>query len=192
MQKQRSQQSSQGQQTQNAPKHDKALLTAVRIGQTFLNKYIASNKEDNDYKSINQRWTKITAKAAIIYTLITIFIMCVSVAQVIIARQQMTVSKDTEMRQLSSYFGIEKLEVFCCKVPVFEGPPKEDPQVIKITIKNGGLTPGSDVRVRVGEIEMPFNDAFVPESMLHDEASHGPPVVYPFIEASLYTNLSKG
>lgn len=170
------------------PPTDKKIARGfLALGQTFFNTYKAEIAKAEKDKDAERKWLKLGAKAAIVYTVITAVIMGINVYQASISKRQVRISEDTEIRQLRSYLGISKIEVVCCDLPNIEGPPREVRQIIRITVKNGGQTPSSDVRVRLGQLELPFFQPNISPNMNFDDpVSSGAAAITPFSEASLY------
>ena len=99
---------------------------------------------------------------------------------------QAGITRDAENKQLRSYFSVEKISVECCMIPNEEGPPVETKQLVRVSVKNGGQTPGSNVRVRVGEIEIPFLISDTSGLNFDDPVTSKMTPRAPFSEASLY------
>lgn len=77
---------------------------------------------------------------------------------------QLGVNRESEHRQLRAYLGMEDIKLNCCEaVAHYETNGQESTHTMAVTIKNGGQTPASEVRVNMAFTEIaklaPFPDA---------------------------------
>lgn len=152
----------------------------LSLGHAFFDKYksdIAKNHED---KKIDSTWIRYGAIAAIIYTAIAFVLMFIGSYQVFISR-------DTERSQLRAYLAVTKIEVHCCELPdVEQGATREIRKTVAVFVKNGGQTPGSNVRTMIGQVEFPFDSIFPSGLNFNDPIADTSRLVTPTIETSEY------
>jgi hypothetical protein len=162
------------------PQEKKLARGFLSLGHAFFEKYKADKYKDQKSKEIDSSWIRHGATAAIIYTAITFVIM-------VVGGYQVFVSRDTERRQLRAYLGVSKIEMHCCALPDIEqGITREIRKVITVVIKNGGQTPASDVRLRGGQFEYPFDSLFPANLDFDMPISNARPTAAPQTEGSEY------
>lgn len=173
--------------SQNVPDNQKSAKAKreyrglLNVLHSFLNQYKTNSTNDNERSKQDSKWIKAGAIAAIIYSGLTVVIIVAVICQAWTARDQ-------EQRQLRAYIGIDHIDVDCCgHVDEYSSTEKSTENVVHIYIKNVGQTPASDVRVKMGFVEIfPATLPFPDRINFALEHSTGPPQAFPRIEASRY------
>jgi hypothetical protein len=138
----------------------------------------SENAENDHYQGRRQQ----PQKTGRIKTFLEIIGIVLLFAYTLFQGFQLVVSRDTERRQLRAYIGIIDIGLQCCS-PIGADPinnPSEISNVVTIIVKNGGITPASNVRTYTNWGQLAFNTAF-PTSMDYNDA----PREAHIIEASL-------
>lgn len=125
--------------TQDGQRKD--IRGMLSLGHAFFNQYKSNSAEEKEDKHRDRVWIRRGAIATITYTFLTVVI-------VIFSFRQISISRDTEVRQLRGYLGIVAHSISirciqCSQIPVPTSPtlPEDIQDGITFELKNFGLTP---------------------------------------------------